>query len=195
MNFGKLKALIIDDEKSIHGVVEGVLQGFDCEHALTLAVGLAICETSKPDLIVLDLHLEGEALGFDGLRKIRERFPRIPIVIFTANDNDADALYAMQNGAQAYITKSHDLNIKVFYREVIHAIARHRSFQSLLDRNIECERKNAEFEKRLQAIETELQQVKEHRWKFRAGIITGIVGILTALAAFAEKIVALFRKQ
>jgi chemotaxis family two-component system response regulator Rcp1 len=60
----------------------------------------------RPDLVLLDLNLPGLD-GLDVLEAIKgdEDLRRIPVVVLTTSDNDADVLGAYGRGANAYITK------------------------------------------------------------------------------------------
>ena len=58
---------------------------------------------SKPDLVLLDLYLDGFE-GWDVLRDIKSKYPRLPVVIVTAYDSYVDDPRSSQ--ADAYVVKS-----------------------------------------------------------------------------------------
>lgn len=62
-------------------------------------------KTVKPDVVVMDLTLEG-ASGLEALRHIREWDKDAKTLIFTMHQGSAYALKAFEAGAAGYITKS-----------------------------------------------------------------------------------------
>jgi CheY-like chemotaxis protein len=68
-------------------------------------------ERPVPDLILLDLNLP-RMDGRELLEKIREdpRLTRIPVVVLTTSDAEADILRSYELHANAYVTKPVDLN-------------------------------------------------------------------------------------
>jgi DNA-binding NarL/FixJ family response regulator len=58
---------------------------------------------SRPDLVLLDLHLDGPS-GFNVLADIKKDHPRLPVVIFTAYDSYKDDPRLSQ--ADGYVVKS-----------------------------------------------------------------------------------------
>ena len=68
-------------------------------------------EQSLPDLVLLDLNLP-RMDGRELLEKIREdpRLTRIPVVVLTTSEAEADILRSYELHANAYVTKPVDLN-------------------------------------------------------------------------------------
>ena len=68
-------------------------------------------EQSLPDLMLLDLNLP-RMDGRELLEKIREdpRLTRIPVVVLTTSEAEADILRSYELHANAYVTKPVDLN-------------------------------------------------------------------------------------
>ncbi|RAQ48836.1 transcriptional regulator, partial [Arthrospira sp. O9.13F] len=59
-----------------------------------------------PDAILLDPHLSEEDLtGFDFLKNIGQRFPEIPILIFTYEDNLSERIMSARLGARRFLHK------------------------------------------------------------------------------------------
>jgi DNA-binding NarL/FixJ family response regulator len=59
---------------------------------------------SRVDLVILDLLLPDSPWG-QGLRRIRSVTSRVPIIVWTAVDDQFQALASLNNGASAYLTK------------------------------------------------------------------------------------------
>ena len=57
------------------------------------------------DLVLLDLTLS-DVHGMAGLRRLREDFPYVPVVILSAQDDRDTVLAALDNGAMGFISKA-----------------------------------------------------------------------------------------
>ena len=57
------------------------------------------------DLLLLDLNMPG-TMGLLGLVNIREKYPAVPVVIVSANENQEVVNRAIGHGAMGYMTKS-----------------------------------------------------------------------------------------
>src|SRR5262245_26175751 len=100
--------LVADDDSDIRRIVataarrQGmrVIEAEDGEHALRLI------REELPDAIVLDVMMPKED-GRDVCRKVRadDKTKEIPIVMFTAKDDQADRLVGLELGADDYIAK------------------------------------------------------------------------------------------
>jgi DNA-binding NarL/FixJ family response regulator len=105
-----MRALVIDDHPLVHEIIPAVLRralgDVTVATEATLEAGLARAAGSvPPDLVLLDLGLPGCA-GLDALHRFRLEFPRLPVVVLSANC-DADAIVgALDAGAAGYIPKT-----------------------------------------------------------------------------------------
>jgi len=63
-------------------------------------------DAPTPDLILLDLNMPG-LTGLDVLSRIRNdtQTKRIPVVVLTTSDREADVLQSYERGANTYLTK------------------------------------------------------------------------------------------
>ena len=97
--------LVVDDEPQIHRFLRPTLTvaGFAVESALTGAEGLKAFARLSPELVLLDLGLpdmEGAAV-LDAIRRIS----RVPVVILSARDQEAEKVAALDAGADDYVNK------------------------------------------------------------------------------------------
>lgn len=99
------RVLIVEDEPALADSIRYGLEreGYECT---VLADGLRAVEhvrAWRPDVVLLDLMLPGMP-GTDVCREIR-RVGKVPIVIVTAKDSEADKVLGLELGADDYITK------------------------------------------------------------------------------------------
>jgi len=105
---GRQHILVVDDEREIRELLDYNLRkgGFDVACVSTGEDALASVRYRRPDLVVLDLMLP----GVDGLEVCRRlqadaRTRRVPIVMLTAKDGEADIVTGLELGAADYIVK------------------------------------------------------------------------------------------
>lgn len=67
---------------------------------------LSAADSSAPavDLLVLDLSMPGRS-GLALLGRLRQRWPRLPVLVFSMHDSPAMVLKALQAGAAGFVTK------------------------------------------------------------------------------------------
>ncbi len=99
------RVLIIDDEPQIRKLLKVNLHAhrYDILEAASGEEGLLHASTLHPDLIVLDLGLP-DLSGMEVLQRVRE-WSRVPIIVLTAKDREADKIAALDGGADDYVTK------------------------------------------------------------------------------------------
>ncbi|MES3040144.1 MAG: response regulator transcription factor [Pseudomonadota bacterium] len=65
--------------------------------------------TAEPDLLLLDLHMPGSS-GFSGLVHVRARYPALPVIVVSGNEEPSVMRRAIAHGASGYIPKSSSLD-------------------------------------------------------------------------------------
>jgi DNA-binding response OmpR family regulator len=99
------RILVIEDDETIaHAVAERLRSaGFTVDVASDGPSGVNDAARIQPDLVVLDLMLP----GLDGLEVCRriQRDSRVPVLMLTARDDEADVLVGLAVGADDYLTK------------------------------------------------------------------------------------------
>jgi len=125
----KLKILVIDDEPAVRRFLNFGLepQGYLVEEADSGRGGIEKINTFKPDLIILDLGLPD--IGGLEVLKIMRSWSKIPVIILTVRDSDADKVALLEAGADDYLTKPFSMaelsaRVKVAQR---HARAAHEA--------------------------------------------------------------------
>jgi DNA-binding response OmpR family regulator len=108
MPFMNKHIVAIDDTHSILNFLRISLESLGARFhgAATASGGLALCESDRPDLIVLDLGLPDKE-GLDILPRLKriDKDADIPIVVLTVRNSTEDRDMAAKLGASAYITK------------------------------------------------------------------------------------------
>lgn len=97
--------LIIDDEIQIRRLLEITLtsNGYKTVFASDGKEGLVAAATHHPSLIILDLGLP-DIDGLELLLKLREWYTK-PIIILSVRSSEDDIIYALDKGANDYLTK------------------------------------------------------------------------------------------
>ena len=102
--------LVADDHPlfrdALQTVISGGLAGSQLLEAESLADAIALIEANTElDLLLLDLSLP-DAEGLEGLTRLREAFPSLPVAIVSAHQERQLVLDAITLGAVGYIPKS-----------------------------------------------------------------------------------------
>ncbi len=101
-----MKILVVDDDPSIRMLYKEELEdeGYEVVAASSGEEALKLFEEEDPDLVTLDI-LMPDMDGIQVLRKMKEKKPRLPIIMSTAYDyRDDFAVWA----SEAYVVKSSD---------------------------------------------------------------------------------------
>ncbi len=115
--------LIIDDEENMRWVLKRALEkaGYEVLTARRGEEGLELFALHPVDLVLVDLKMPGMD-GLAVLRELRQRDPRVPILLFTAYATVPTAVEALQWGATDYLRKPFDL--ETVLAKIHEAIAR-----------------------------------------------------------------------
>lgn len=99
------RILVVDDEPQIHRFLKPALTaaGYDPIEAFTAAEAERLATTAAPDLMILDLGLPDKD-GKDVIRSLRG-WSKVPIVVLSARDREAEKIEALDLGADDYVEK------------------------------------------------------------------------------------------
>lgn len=103
--------LIVDDEPDILSTLKDVLEdeGYKTLGVTTGEEALSLVERELPDLVILDVWLEGID-GIEVLGQIKEKYPDIPVLIISGHGTIETAIKAVKLGAYDFIEKPIDLD-------------------------------------------------------------------------------------
>ncbi len=102
------KLLIVDDHEIIRMGLRLMLDGSGLEiaaEATTAAEAIEAVERSAPDVVLMDIRMEGGD-GLNALGRMKLDHPDLPIVLFSAYDNPTYIARAVALGASGYVLKS-----------------------------------------------------------------------------------------
>ena len=120
--------LIVEDNDKNLKLVRDVLQvkGFSTLEAGTAEDGIRLARESKPDLILMDIHLPGMS-GIEALKVLRAEVATaaIPVIAVTASVMQQDRKQITEAGFDAYVGKP--INLKEFLDGVSGMLARKRA--------------------------------------------------------------------
>src|SRR5215468_6465774 len=103
--------LVVDDEPSILTAFRRAYRDAAVEvlTAETAAEALSRAQESRPDVIVLDIHLP-DMTGLEALRKLQRVDARCPVIFITGKSTTDTAIEAMKLGAFEYLLKPLELS-------------------------------------------------------------------------------------
>ncbi|MBI3910618.1 MAG: response regulator transcription factor [Armatimonadetes bacterium] len=99
------RALVIDDEPQIRRALRAGLEsnGYSVTLAENGEQGLDLAALHSPDVVILDLAMPGLD-GFQVCRQLRE-WSKVPIIVLSVREGEADKIRALDLGADDYLTK------------------------------------------------------------------------------------------
>lgn len=102
-----MKVLVIENDR---GIVEAISIAFQIRWPEAKLIstnlgeeGIALVETEKPDVVILDLGLD-DISGFEVLKEIRF-FSSVPVLILTVRADETDIVRGLEWGADDYVVK------------------------------------------------------------------------------------------
>ena len=100
------KILIIEDDPSIlRGLQLNLgMEGYLVRSASDGETGLAMAQSEKPDLVVVDVMLPRLG-GLEVVREIRRQDPDLPVLILSAKGQESDKVAGLHLGADDYMVK------------------------------------------------------------------------------------------
>tara|TARA_B110000977_G_C11048797_1_gene481552 strand:+ start:258 stop:905 length:648 start_codon:yes stop_codon:yes gene_type:complete len=109
----KNKALIVEDHPVFRDAIKGILSELDIFDEILGVASLAATQDilqldTNFKLIILDLNLD-DTSGPEGIVFLRDRYPEIPVVIFSGESSTDIIIQAYEYGIRGFIRKSSPL--------------------------------------------------------------------------------------
>jgi DNA-binding NarL/FixJ family response regulator len=115
----KTRILIVEDDQEIRHTYSVIINGSPKYEVVN---AYASCHdairnlfTDHPDIVLMDIELPGMN-GIQGTRVIKERFPKVEVIMVTVHEDNDWVYQALKAGASGYITKSSN------YHELLSAL-------------------------------------------------------------------------
>lgn len=107
----KMTVLIVEDDLILNLLYESYMEKLGFETHGELVYGKTAIEMAKslnPDLILMDIALEGDIDGIEAMTKIRE-FSEVPVIYITGNSDPIHKERAMSTKYTDYLIKPVEL--------------------------------------------------------------------------------------
>lgn len=104
-----INVILIDDQRLLRESISMLLE--NDEEISVLAMGengneaIKLCEMYKPDIALIDIEMP-ELDGVSATKIIKEKYPKIKIIILTTFDNPDNIMESFINDADGYIVKN-----------------------------------------------------------------------------------------
>ena len=136
--------LVVDDEADIRELVAGLLEdeGYRTRKAGSAAAALAASAARRPNLVFLDIWLQGSRLdGLQVLELIKESHPELAVVMISGHGNIETAVSAIKHGAYDFIEKPFKADRLVLVAErALEASRLRREVRDLKTRSVQASR-------------------------------------------------------
>ena len=104
--------MIVEDDLILNLLYESYLEklGYDSEGELVYGkTAIEVAQKIKPDLILMDISLEGEIDGITAMKEIR-KFSDVPVIYITGNSDPHHVQRAKETGYLDYLVKPIEFN-------------------------------------------------------------------------------------
>jgi DNA-binding NtrC family response regulator len=110
MTGNRKTVIVVEDDERQRGILESFLtgRGYRVRPCPDAEAALEVLEEASADLVLMDVRLPGLG-GMEGLTRMRDLRPTLPVVLVTAYADVRDAVEAMRRGAVDYLEKPIDL--------------------------------------------------------------------------------------
>lgn len=100
------KILLVEDEENIRLFTKINLEreGFEVLEAESGEIGVELALKYNPQVVILDVMLPGID-GFEVCKILREKLPKIGIIMLTAKTQDVDRINGLESGTDDYLSK------------------------------------------------------------------------------------------
>jgi CheY-like chemotaxis protein len=98
---GSMNVMVVEDQQ----VASSAFRGARISAAADLEEALAAAQATPMDAVLLDLGLPGYR-GIEALKRFRQSFPQVPVVVISSNEDSQVIADALEAGASGYIPKA-----------------------------------------------------------------------------------------
>lgn len=108
----KKTVMIVEDDLILNLLYESYLEklGYDAEGELVYGkTAIEVAQKIEPDLILMDISLEGDIDGITAMNEIR-KFSDVPVIYITGNSDPHHVQRAKETGYLDYLVKPIEFN-------------------------------------------------------------------------------------
>ncbi len=111
MSDTSLRVWLVDDDASIRWVLERALRNADMAPRSfeSAEAAQAAIRFEQPDVLVTDIRMSGQS-GLELLQTLRQKHPKLPVIVMTAHSDLGSAVSAYEGGAFEYLPKPFDID-------------------------------------------------------------------------------------
>ena len=111
------RALIVDDHPIVRDALESSLLSLNVFEIVVVAQSFQelrdkLEQDENYNLLILDLSLT-DISGSDGMEYIRDNYPDLPVIIFSANDSNDIINRCFERGVHGFVSKNESMQIFV----------------------------------------------------------------------------------
>jgi len=103
-----IRILIVEDQRKLREGLEALINftpGFKCSGAFrTMEEALSRVKHDLPDIVLTDIGLPGMS-GIEGIKKLKESYPELLVLVLTVYDDNEKIFDALCAGACGYLLK------------------------------------------------------------------------------------------
>jgi len=102
--------LLVEDDRSLAQALQRALQkqGYGVNAVASGTAALHVIDVETPDIVILDLGLP-DMDGIDVLKRAREKYCDLPILLLTARSHLDDKISGLDSGADDYLAKPFEM--------------------------------------------------------------------------------------
>lgn len=104
-----VKILLVDDHPVIRQGIKQVVESDRnlkvCGEAASANEAIEKINRENPDIVIIDIQLEGSVNGLELVKSIKDRFPNVLTLVLSMHDESIYAERAVRSGARGYLMK------------------------------------------------------------------------------------------
>jgi DNA-binding NarL/FixJ family response regulator len=104
-----IKVMLVDDHPIVRQGLRDVLENTGditvCSESGNANEAITLINKDKPDVVIVDIMLEGNVNGIDLVKSISDRFPDVYTLVLSMHDESIYAERAIKAGARGYLMK------------------------------------------------------------------------------------------
>jgi CheY-like chemotaxis protein len=167
------KIVVVEDEGIVAKNIKHMLKGLGYEVPAIVSSGkdaIQKAAETKPDLMLMDIVLEGDMDGIEAAKQIQTRFD-IPVVYLTAHADDTTVLRAKMTAPYGYL-------LKPFDERELHAAIELALYKHKMEREVTPSTENTELERVLKEL-VKIRGVNAAAVISKDGLLVKFVGPFT----------------